>query len=142
MQSFFSSKNFTYYLLYLFTLLRELIVYVHFMDIQKRPKIKKIKKSSEAQKLVSNLGKHDRLSEDDIMKCSKYLVKYIYRDKEITTIVEARARKLRVMKNKTTLRLPPDGDSFVQHLPWDNYQARIWSNFTTPDGTANPFHYG
>lgn len=120
MQSFFSSKNFTYYLLYLFTLLQELIVYVHFMDIQKRPKIKKIKKSSEAQKLVSNLGKHDRLSEDDIMKCSKYLVKYIYRDKEITTIVEARARKLRVMKNKTTLRLPPDGDSFVQHLQFYN----------------------
>lgn len=103
---------------------------------------KKTKKSSEAQKLVSNLGKHDRLSEDDIMKCSKYLVKYIYRDKESTTIVEARARKLRLMKNKITLRLPPDGNSFVQHLPWANYQARIWCNFTTPDGPANPFHYG
>ena len=37
------------------------------------------------------------------------------------TISQARSKKWKAMKNKTTLRLPPDEDSFVQHLLRANY---------------------
>ena len=46
------------------------------------------------------------------------------------------------MKNKTTLRLPPDEDSFEQHLLRANYQAQIWYNFVNPDALSNPLDHG
>lgn len=35
-----------------------------------------------------------------------------------------------------------NGDSFVQQLLWAKHQARIWYNFTTPDGPPNRLHHG
>ena len=42
------------------------------------------------------------------------------------------------MRNKTTLRLPPDEDSFIQHL----LRAEIWYEFGIPDGPRNPLDHG
>ena len=92
--------------------------------------------------MISNLGKHDTFPEDDIIKCSKYLVNYINGDRGSIKTTEAIQKKWRSMKNITTFRLPPDGDSFLQHLLWANYQARTWYNFTTPDGPPNPLYHG
>ena len=58
------------------------------------------------------------------------------------TISQARSKKWKAMKNKTTLRLPPDEDSFKQHLPRANYQAKIWYNLTNPDTSLNPLDHG
>ena len=110
----------------------------------KKIKYNKIKISSEVQKLIFNLGKYDAVPEDDIIKCSEYMVNYINGingDRGSITLAEARPTKWRSMKN-ITFQLSPDGDSFVQHLLWANYQARTWYNFTIPDGPLNPLHYG
>ena len=110
----------------------------------KKIKYNKIKISSEVQKLIFNLGKNDAVPEDDIIKCSEYMVNYINGingDRGSITLAEARPTKWRSMKN-ITFRLSPDGDSFVQYLLWANYQARTWYNFKTPDGSPNPLHYG
>ena len=48
-----------------------------FYGYLKKTEFKKNKEMSKSPK-AENLGKHDTLAEDDIMKCSKYLVKYIY----------------------------------------------------------------
>ena len=85
---------------------------ISFFGYSERTKYEKIKKTSRA-KLMCNLGKHDTFLEDDIMKCSKYLVKHVYDNKGSTTVVEVRAKKLRSMKNKTTVRLPPNCNSFL-----------------------------
>ena len=46
------------------------------------------------------------------------------------------------MKNKTTLCLPTDEDSFEQHLLRANYQTQLWYNFTNPDTPSNPLDHG
>ena len=46
------------------------------------------------------------------------------------------------MKNKTTLRLPLDEDSFERHLIGANYQIQIWYNFANPDSPSNPLDHG
>ena len=86
---------------------------------------------------LQNLGMYDILSEEDIKKCSMFLINFIYADKTILTISQARGKKWKAMKNKTTLRLPPDEDSFEQHLLRANYQAQIWYNFANSDAPSN-----
>ena len=46
------------------------------------------------------------------------------------------------MKNKTTLLLPPDEDSFEQHLLRTNYQAQIWYIFANPDAPSISLDHG
>ena len=84
---------------------------------------------------------YDILSEEDIKKCSMFLINFIYADKTSLTISQARSKKWKAMKNKTTLRLPPDEDSFEQHLLRANYQAQIWYNFANSD-PSNPQDHG
>ena len=45
----------------------------------------------------------------------------MFNDKNSTNLGQARVTKWRSMKNKTTLGLPPDEDSFCQHLLRANY---------------------
>ena len=86
----------------------------HFYGRSKKAIYEKVRRSTEAQLLISNLGKHVVLP--DIKKCSTFLVKFIYDDKSSHTIAEARAKRWRGTKNKTTLRLAPDEDSFIHLL--------------------------
>ena len=100
-------------------------------------KVKKVKKVKKPNNSLQNLGMYDILSEEDIKKCSMFLINFIYADKTILTISQARGKKWKAMKNKTTLRLPPDEDSFEQHLLRANYQAQIWYNFANSDAPSN-----
>lgn len=88
------------------------------------------------------MEKHDTLPENDIIKCLEWLVNYIDGDRRGIAIAEARPKKWRSMKNIAKFRLPPDGESFVQHLLWANYQAGIWYNFATPHYPPNPLDRG
>ena len=72
----------------------------------------KVKKSEKAKQLITNLGMYDILSEEDIKKCLMYLINHIYADKTSLTVSQARSKKWKAMKNKTTLSLQPDEDSF------------------------------
>ena len=46
------------------------------------------------------------------------------------------------MKNKTTLQLPPDEDSFYQHMLPANYQAKIWYEFISPSCPSSLLSHG
>ena len=46
------------------------------------------------------------------------------------------------MKNKTTARLPPDKDSYRQHVYRANHQARVWYNFSDSGNAPNPVGHG
>ena len=113
-----------------------------FYGHSKKAIYEKVKKSEEAKQLITILGMHGILSEEDIKKCSLFLINFIYADKTSLTISQARSKKWKAMKNKTALRLPPDEYSFEQHLLRANYQAQIWYNFANPDAPSNPLDYG
>lgn len=66
----------------------------------------------------------------------------MFNDKNSTNLGQARATKWRSMKNKTTLGLPPDEDSFCQHLLRANYQAKVWYDFKSPSAPADPQQHG
>ena len=85
----------------------------------------KVKKSEEAKQLITNLGMYYILFEEDIKKCSMFLINFTYAGKIAHTISPARSKKSKAIKNETTLALPPDKDSFQLHLLRAKYQAQI-----------------
>ena len=52
---------------------------------------KRVKKSPDARKLLSACGENIMITDDDIQKLTKFVIKYIYSDYKSKTIVEARA---------------------------------------------------
>ena len=96
----------------------------------------------EASGFLSQLGKG---CGKDILWGStseNFLLKFVYNDKKSDNIEEARTRKWKSMKNKTTMRLPPDRDSFEQHVLRANHQAQIWFNFNRCEEPPNPLNNG
>ena len=96
----------------------------------------------EASVFLAHLGKG---CDKDILwgaTSEKFLLKFVYNDEKSVNIEEARARKWMSMKNKTTMRLPPDRDSYEQHVLRANHQAQIWFNFQRSDEPPNPLTNG
>ena len=54
--------------------------------------------------------------------------------------MQARAKKWKAMKTKTTLGLTQDEDSFCQHLLLASYQAKIWYSFESASALEDPLH--
>ena len=99
-------------------------------------------KSEEAHRLMQGLGKKVPISPDIISNMEQFTIQYIYNDKESTTLAEARARKWVAMKNKSTLRVPPDTDSHAVKVTRANYQTYILLNFMSPDLSPSPLQHG
>ena len=55
---------------------------------------------------------------------------------------EACAKKWSIMKQKSTLRLPPDEESHHLRALRVAYQSYIWLNFDIPDAPPSPLQYG
>ena len=70
------------------------------------------------------------------------MIKFMYSDKTSCNLAQARAKKCKQMKNKRTLRLLPDEDSFYQQMLRANYQAKIWYDFTYPACPSSPLNHG
>ena len=68
------------------------------------------------------------------------MTKFKYNDKRSSTLVEARSKKWKAMKTKTTLGLTEDEDSFCQHLLLASYQAKIWYSFESASALEDPLH--
>ena len=66
----------------------------------------------------------------------------VYNDKNSSTLNEARASKWMQMKKKGTIRLPPDYDSFEQHLKRSNYVTYLWFSYDNPDAPISPLNHG
>ena len=46
------------------------------------------------------------------------------------------------MKNRITIRLPPNNDSFSLHVRSENYQARAWNSYAIPEDPQAPSAHG
>ena len=99
-------------------------------------------KSEETRRLMQGLGKKLPISPDIISNMEQFTIQYIYNGKESTTLAEARARKWVAMKNKSTLRIPPDTDSHAMKVTRANYQTYILLNFMSPDLSPSPLQHG
>lgn len=71
-----------------------------------------------------------------------FTIRVIYNDRNSKSLSEARATKWKQMKNKGTLRIPPDSDSFEQRLKRANYLSYIWFNYYRPDAPNSPLTHG
>ena len=69
-------------------------------------------------------------------------MKYIYGDCTSDGLAEARARKWKTMKNKSTQRLPPDADSLEQKSLRVNYQVYLFLHYKDPEAPAEPVGHG
>ena len=99
----------------------------------------KIQKNVEGQQMLLNIGKNENILQIDINNSRKFVIKFTYCDKTSCNLAQANAKKWKQMKNITTLRLPPEGDSFYQHLLRTNYQAY---DFTSPACYSSSLNYG
>lgn len=108
----------------------------------KKTLFKKLCVSNESRCLIQNIGRMEHLTDKEVSNVTKFVIKYIYNDKSSLTLAQARAKKWKSMKNKTTLGLPPDEDTFRQHLLRANYQAKIWYDFEKPSAPADPQQHG
>ena len=72
----------------------------------------KIQKNHERQQMLLTIGKNENISQIDINNAKKFVIKFMYSDKSSCNLAQARAKKWKQMKNKTTLQLPPYEDSF------------------------------
>ena len=72
----------------------------------------------------------------------EFTTKYVYKDKTSKTLAEARAKKWDVMKRKSTLRIPPDTDSYHLKVTSGNYQTFIMLNFMDCDASPSPLQHG
>ena len=92
--------------------------------------------------LLNKLGKEVDITDEIRKDLELFTISVIYNDKTSKSLNEARANKWRKMKKKGILTLPPDYDSFEQHLKRANYVAYTWLNFHYPDPPNSPLTHG
>ena len=76
---------------------------------------------------------------------TKFIIKYVYNDKNSNSLGEMRATKWKKMKSKkakSLARLGPDEDSNAQRNKRVLYQSNIFLNFQSPDSPPNPLDNG
>ena len=72
----------------------------------------KIQKNCEGKQMLLIIRKNANISQTDINNARKLVIKFMHSDKTSCNLAQARTKKWKQMKNKTTLQLPPDEDSF------------------------------
>eukprot|EP00794_Sanderia_malayensis_P013328 gene13328-14703_t len=90
------------------------------------------------QELGSSLTCDNELSKGVV----KFILRYVYKEKEEAKIYFARAKKWNSMKKKDTARLTPDQDSLYLHIRHANYQALIFRSYANASAPASPFEHG
>ena len=78
---------------------------------------------------LETLGKLEIQEDIDDKNSEMFLLKIIYNDQKNNKLSVARASKWKSMKNKSTARLPPDKDSYRQHVYRAHHQATVWYSF-------------
>ena len=93
-------------------------------------------------RMLLNIGNNENILEIDINSARKFVIKIMYSDKNNCNLAQARTKKWKQMKNKTTLLLSPDEDSLYQLMLHANYQAKIWHGFSSPACPPSPLNHG
>ena len=96
-----------------------------FYHQSKKTMLKKIQANSESRCLLYYTGRKKHLSKNDIADITTFATKFMYNDKQSSTLAQARAKNWKAMKTKCYLGLPPDEDSFHQHLLCAYYQPKV-----------------
>ena len=91
---------------------------------------------------LETLGKLDIQEEIDDKNSEMFLLKIIYNDQKNNKLCVARDSKWKSMKNKSTARLPPDKDSYRQHVYRAHHQAKVWYSFRDSGDPPNPVGHG
>ena len=84
-----------------------------------------VAKSPVAQRQLSRCGDTLEIEEEVVEELFKFMQHVIYGDIKSSSMAEARAAKWKKTKNKSFIRLPPDGDSLHQHCLRANYLAYL-----------------
>ena len=92
----------------------------------------------ELQRLGTSLTCNNELMQG----VAKYILRFIYKEKETARINIARAKRRNCMKKKNTARLPPDEDSLYLHIRRANYQAHIFRSYANLSAPASPYDHG
>ena len=85
----------------------------------------KLSQSTEARSLISKCGEGLMLSDDVLNDLKSFVIRYIYRDTQSSTLNQARATKWKSLKKKSLMRLLPDDGSLEQHIKRANFLAYI-----------------
>ena len=85
----------------------------------------KLSKSTAARSLISKCGEVLPLSDDVLNNLKSFVIRYIYGDKQSSSLNLARATKWKRQKKKYLMRLLPDDDSLEQHIKRANFLAYI-----------------
>ena len=105
-------------------------------------KVTTFERFGENIELLSKLGKDVDITDEIRKDLELFPISVIYNDKTSKSLNETRANKWRKMKKKGILTLPPDYDSFEQHLKRANYVGYTWLNFHYPDPPNSPLTHG
>ena len=100
----------------------------------------KFSKSTVARSLISKCGEGLLLLRDDVLNNLKsFVIRYIYGDKQSSSLNLAHATKWKQQKKKSLMRLLPDDDSLEQHIKCANFLAYIQRH---PDLRRHPSPIG
>ena len=85
----------------------------------------KLSKSTVARSLIPKCGEGLLLSDDVLNNLKSFVIRYIYGDKQSSSLNLACATKWKRQKKKSLMRLLPDDDSLEQHIQRANFLAYI-----------------
>ena len=71
-----------------------------------------------------------------------FTIQFVYNDKVSKTLGDACASKCKMMKSKSTLRVPPDQDSLQLKITQANYQVFVLKKFHQPLLDCSPLEHG
>ena len=88
-----------------------------------------VSKSAEARNLLISCDTSLNLTDKAIADMSKFVIKYVYNNKNSITSAAARAAKWRCQKIKSITRMIPDLESSLHQFKRVNYMIYIQKNF-------------
>ena len=99
-------------------------------------------KSRHARQFLQTLGSSLPVSQNTLSSMTEFTIQFVYNDKVSKTLGEAHASKWKMMKRKSTLRIPPDQDSLQLKITRANYQVFVLKNFHQPLLDCSPLEHG
>ena len=95
----------------------------------KKPLLEKVITDPEARELLGRVGESLELEDEVRADMKAFVLSKIYAESADVTCGQARASKWNKLKNKSTIRLPPDEDSLDLHVKRTNYITYCQLNY-------------
>ena len=110
-----------------------------FFGRREKAVIKNVRKNiDEAKELLENFGKSSTMTKDCFKSVILFIVRSIYNDRKSLSLTELLCLSWKLMKKKSTQRLPPDEDSFRWHIMRSNSIIYTITNYMSSDIISSP----